>query len=139
MSRRGTALSIPDDQRDDLEALSQAIAAGVAPHLAVAVHKRNAARIADLLTPLDHQELLALAVVLANQIVIDDVAVERAADGERIGLTWAERAAAVELLVRRGHTLTEITRRLRLSGTTARQLVDAIPPAEPTTTEGAAA
>lgn len=124
---------------EDVEHLSQAIAAGVAPHLVVAVHRRDPDRIAQLLLALDHQELLALAVILANQIVVDDVAIERAAAGERIGLTWAERAAAVEALVRRGHSMSEITQRLRLSGTTARTLVDAIPPAEPDPMEGTAA
>jgi transcriptional regulator with XRE-family HTH domain len=46
---------------------------------------------------------------------IDEIAVERACAGDAVKLTRAERAAAVEILVRRGHTAAEIASRLRVT------------------------
>ncbi|MGI5162751.1 hypothetical protein ACQEU3_47095 [Spirillospora sp. CA-253888] len=107
------------------EALAQRLAAGTAPALAAAVHYREADRIAALLADLTPYELRGLAVVLANLVCIDDVAVERAVRGEDEMLTWPERAAAVTRLVARGKGASEVALQLHVSGATARKLLDA--------------
>lgn len=114
----------------DPDALAELHATTTAPWLAWAVHTRDAALVAELLEPLDRQGLYALAVALASQVprprtrpddgVVDEVAVERAADlFERVGpLTRAERAAAVRLMSARGIPNKHIMSRLGVSGST---------------------
>lgn len=52
---------------------------------------------------------------------VDEVAVERAAAGEQVPLTPAERAAAAALIWDRGGSTTAARRRLGLSGRQARE------------------
>lgn len=48
--------------------------------------------------------------------IIDEIAVERAAAGDRtVWLTHAERAAAIALLRERGHSLRDISQRIGLA------------------------
>ncbi|MGA4726270.1 hypothetical protein ACPB67_02520 [Micromonospora taraxaci] len=54
--------------------------------------------------------------------VIDEVAVRRALEGERITLTTAERDHAVAAGLSRGMSTAELARRLRISGTRALEL-----------------
>lgn len=56
--------------------------------------------------------------------IVDEVAVERAADGEHLPLTQVERQAAAELILARGGTLTQVSRLLRVSGATARAMAE---------------
>ncbi|WP_067470107.1 hypothetical protein [Actinomadura macra] len=111
----------------DNQALAERFAAVEGPTLAAAVHRGDRDTIAAVLGRLDRQDLVALTVVLAAEIVIDDISVERVAlDGERERLTRPERAAAVALLADRGHTQTDIGRRLHLNGTATKRLVTAL-------------
>jgi DNA-binding NarL/FixJ family response regulator len=96
----------------DREALAQQMASTTAQHLTFAVQQRDPAMVEQLLLPLSRQELITLAVVLADQApaarsrpedgLIDDIAVERAAKGERVPLTKAERDRAIRRMDRRG-------------------------------------
>lgn len=123
------ALTTPE--RDELAEL---MASAVAPHLAHAVHLEDAERIEELLLPLDWQELVALAVVLAarnplptvrpDDGVVDDVAVKRACKGEPIPLTTAERLAAGRILAAEGVGPTEAARLLHIAKTTAERLLN---------------
>lgn len=118
----------------ELESLAQSYAVTLAPHLAFAVHQGDATQVAELLQPLDVVQLRTLAVVLAEQIprprsrpedgVVDEIAVARAAEGEQVPLTRAERVAALQLMRLRGHTRAEISRRLRMSGATVKKLLE---------------
>lgn len=53
--------------------------------------------------------------------LVDDVAVERAIQGEDVRLNSAEKRVALHQLLDRGHTLAEAARRLRLNYTYARK------------------
>jgi len=53
---------------------------------------------------------------------VDDVAVERAIDGEDVPLTRLERAEAVRQMARRGFTRSQVAKRLRMSGHRVNQL-----------------
>lgn len=59
-----------------------------------------------------------------DDVIVDEVAVERAADGEHLPLTQAERQAAAELILARGGTVTQVSRLLRVSGATARAMAE---------------
>lgn len=93
------------------EVLAQQMARTTAQHLAFAVQQRDPGLIEALLLPLSVQELWALAVVLADQApparsrpedgIHDEVSVQRAAGGERVALTRAERDAAIRVMSRR--------------------------------------
>lgn len=119
---------------DERENLADLMASAVAPHLTHAVHLEDAERIADLLIPLDWQELVALAVVLAKQNprplmrpndgVVDDIAVERACNGEPIPLNGPERIAAGRILAAQGIGPTEAAQLLHVAKTTAERLLN---------------
>lgn len=111
---------------EEREELAQCLAGSVAPHLATAVHDGDAAKVAELLRPLDRQQLLALAVVLASRVPqprtrpddghVDEIAVRRAINGEAIALTRAEREEAVRVMAASGAAVNTIGRRLHMSG-----------------------
>ncbi|MET8140016.1 hypothetical protein ABZU32_06875 [Sphaerisporangium sp. NPDC005288] len=98
------------------------------------MHDRQAVAIERLLTPLSVLELRALAVVLASlrrpqrtlpeDGIVDEIAVELAARGERVMLTKAERQAAAAQIVAWGHGPSEVAARLHVSGRTARTLYE---------------
>lgn len=130
-------------ERDDLAEL---MASSVAPHLTHAVHRQDATEVAELLVPLEWQELMALAVVLAKRCpqplvrpddgIIDMIAVERACRGEPITLTIPERLAAGRILARRGVGPTEASQLLHVAKTVAERLLNlAKKPAPPTRQE----
>jgi transposase-like protein len=60
---------------------------------------------------------------LADDGIVDEIAVERATKGDRVRLTRRERAEVVQRLLGRGATVTDVARTLGLSGTRARELV----------------
>lgn len=63
--------------------------------------------------------------VVADGPVVDDVAVERAAAGAPVPrLSHAERLAAAALILARGGSRNQVAERLRLSGTTTRELLE---------------
>lgn len=117
---------------DDGEHLAEIIASTIAPWVTYAVHTRDQKMVADLLTSLTIRELWALVVVLADRCprplmrpddgVIDEIAVARAAAGEPVPLTGAERVEAARLLIEHGHGPAKIAQRLHVAGTTARRL-----------------
>jgi hypothetical protein len=118
-------------QRDELAEL---MASSVAPHLTHAVHREDDHAIADLLMPLDWQELVALAVVLAKRCpqplmrpddgIIDEIAVARACTGEPIVLTGPERLAAGRILAAQDIGPTEAAQRLHIAKTVAERLLN---------------
>jgi len=94
------------------------------------VRAREQAAVHDLLGPLDALELRALAVVLADkrrwgaeEAFTDWVAIERAVTGEPVRLTRVERAEAAVRIVASGGGASQLVKRLRVSGATARQLL----------------
>lgn len=115
----------------DREALAQQMATTTAQHLAFAVQQRDPTMVEQLLLPLSRQELITLAVVLADQApparsrpedgLIDDIAVERAAKGERIPLTKAERDRAIRRMARRGVTYQVMAAHFGVSTKTVRR------------------
>jgi hypothetical protein len=117
--------------QNDLDELAQCLAVTVAPSLALAVHVGDGHRVGALLEPLTRQELLALAVVLADQVgqprtrpedgVIDEVAIARAIGGQDVTLTRSERTQAVLRMREAGATPTVIAKRLHLSGRRVRE------------------
>lgn len=119
---------------DELEELAQAYAVTIAPRLAFAVSNKDAPAVADLLEDLNGIQLRALAVVLASQIpqprtrpndgVVDEVAIARMAAGEEEPLSRPERAELVRLLASQGVTWTEIARRLHMSTTSVRKILE---------------
>lgn len=112
----------------------------VAPQVAAAVAREDAAAIDELITGLSRQELFALVVVLADQRPrprlrpedgdIDEVAVRRAAAGYPVLLTRTERDLAVHLMARKGEGREVIMQRLRLSGTTVHKILSVPPPVQ---------
>jgi hypothetical protein len=118
-------------QRDDLADL---MASSVAPHLTHAVHREDEHAVADLLIPLDWQELVALTVVLAKRCprplvrpddgVVDEIAVTRACAGEPIPLTGPERLAAGRILADQNIGPTEAAERLHIAKTVAERLLN---------------
>lgn len=118
---------------EELDQLAEVLASTTAPRLAIAVHTRNAHQTRELLTTLNQQELIALAVVLAQRWpnpysrpddgVIDEIAVRRVADGELLPLTHDERVAVTRILTARGHGTSEVSRRLKVNGVTAKNLI----------------
>ena len=115
------------------EVLAQRMARTTAPHLAVAVRQGDAALIEELLTPLTMQDLYTLAVVLAEQAPtprrrpedgeFDEIAVQRAAGGDVVPLTQAERAAAIRLMGRRGIGRDRIAKQFRMGEQTVRKIL----------------
>lgn len=109
---------------EELECTAQQMHASTAPHLAFAVNQGDRTLVADLIEPLNRQELLALCVVLADMVplplsrpddgVFDEVAVRRAMDGDPVPLTTVERAAACRLMALRGDALGTIARTFRM-------------------------
>lgn len=73
---------------------------------------------ADLLWPVDSDA--------ADDGGIDEIAVERAMNGDPVRLDNAERAEAARRLLAAGLLPSQIAQRLRLSGRTARALIDAL-------------
>lgn len=57
-------------------------------------------------------------ITLPDDGIVDDVAVRRFAEGNRVLLTRAELRAVAALMRRRGHTITATARQCRVSGTT---------------------
>ena len=110
------------------------------PWLTFGVHTRDAAMVRDLLTGLDRQELLGLAVVLAARCprplmrpddgVVDEIAVARACAGEPVPLSPPERVAAAHKLAGRGVARTTIGKVLHVSDDTVKRLLDAALTAE---------
>lgn len=106
----------------------------VADGLVYYVHHRHEPGCHALLEALDTQQLHALAVALADKVpppsarpddgIVDEVAVDRFIDGERVSLTSTERDAVVPAMLNRGHTLTQAAAALRVSYSTARQIRD---------------
>lgn len=109
---------------EELECTAQQLHATTAQHLAFAVNQGDRALISDLLDPLNRQELLALCVVLADLVpmplsrpddgVFDEVAVQRAMDGDPVPLTTQERAAACRQMALRGDAVGHIARAFRM-------------------------
>lgn len=107
------------------EVLAQRMARTTAPYLAFAVQQHDPALVETLLAPLTVQDLYALVVVLAEQAptprsrpedgLFDEVAVKRAAAGDVVPLTLAERAAVIRRMDRRGVALRQIADHLHLS------------------------
>lgn len=60
----------------------------------------------------------------APDVIIDEVAIQRAIRGERIKLTQPERLEALRLMRLNGETPTEMSRRLRIGGTRVIELID---------------
>lgn len=106
------------------EHVAQLLHDTVAPHLVFAVDHRDNETIAKLLCPLTRDQLLALVVVLAEQVplplsrpddgIFDEVAVERAAGGDPVPLTEKERGAACRLMAVRGFAVGRIARTLHM-------------------------
>jgi hypothetical protein len=115
------------------EHLAQQYAGKLAPWLRFAVAQRDAGMIADLIAGLDMQQLLALAVVLAadgpesmsrpDDGDIDEVAVARVVDGDRVPLSPPEQVRAARIMQRRGHTWDEMQRVLGVSRCTLSRLL----------------
>lgn len=115
----------------DRETLAQQMASTTAQHLTFAVQQRDPAMVEQLLLPLSRQELITLAVVLADHApaarsrpedgLIDDIAVQRAAAGERVPLTKAERDRAIRRMDRRGVALRVIAEQFGVSVKTAKR------------------
>lgn len=120
---------------DDRDALAQRYGATIAHRLRWAVHKSNAAEVAALIEPLDGQQLRTLAVVLASQASrprsrpddgeVDEVAIDRAIDGQHVELTPAEKRAAVQLMRSRGYSRNDTAVALRMSSDTLKTLWEA--------------
>lgn len=110
---------------EEKEELAARLAVTTATWLGWAVHTNDADLVRELLEPLTHQELLALAVTMGSQIpqprtrpddgIVDEVAVVRAAEGHLQPLTRAERAAAIRLMTKRGVPSKHIEQRLHVS------------------------
>jgi hypothetical protein len=135
-------LPVNEQAIDAAEHLARDLAVAAAPTLAAAVHRRNADTIAAVLLPLDAEQLRALAVVLADHIVIDDVAVDRALGGDEElarSLTRPERAAAIARLAEQGHGPTHASERLHMNSRTAKRLYEALPTTTRPRQEGTAA
>lgn len=123
---------MPDLTVEEREELGETLASIVVPWLTYGVHHGDEQLVAEQLLPLDRQELMALAVVLASRCryplmrpddgIVDDVAVERASTGEPMPLTSAERFAAARLLASRGIGPVEAGRRLGVDRTSVRDL-----------------
>jgi hypothetical protein len=121
---------------DEREHMAQVLASTTVPWLTYAVHTRNRQMVADVLTDLDRQELMALAVVLAARCPrplmrpddgeVDEIAVARACSGEPVPLSARERLEAVRVLMARGRGVGEISELLNVSGNTARRLMDKV-------------
>lgn len=121
----------------DRETLAQQIAHTTAQHLAFAVRQRDRDLIEQLLLPLSRQELWTLAVVQADQAapplsrpedgLIDDIAVERAAKGERLPLTKFERDQAIRKMARRGAARHVIAEHFRVSTKTVQRALEPRP------------
>lgn len=116
---------------EERDHLAELLAVSAVPWLAWAVHQRDAALVAELLEPMDRQQLLALIVVLGSRVpyprtrpddgIVDEVAVRRAADGEVGPLTRAERVEAIRLMRRRGFSFPAIEERLHVSTATVQR------------------
>lgn len=119
---------------DDRELLAQLLASNTVPWLTYAVHVRDEDMVRNILTGLDRQELLGLAVVLASRCgkplmrpddgVVDEIAVARACAGEAVPLSGPERVAAAHKLADRGIGPTAIGKLLRVSDATAKRLLE---------------
>lgn len=119
---------------DGRELLAQLLASNTVPWLTYAVHVRNEQMVADILTGLDRQELLGLAVVLASRCakplmrpddgVVDEIAVARACAGEPVPLSARERVTAAHKLAERGESQSGIAKLLRVSDATAKRLLE---------------
>lgn len=116
----------------DKDELGEYLGSCVAPWLTYAVHTRDARMVADVLLGLDHQGLMALAVVLAERCPrplmrpddghVDEVAVARACDGERMPLTGAERLEAARRLAAGGVGVKTAAKRLGVNVSVAGRL-----------------
>lgn len=103
------------------------------------VHRRDAEAVHQSLIGLDVMELRALVIVLASlrkpsrlrreDGIVDAIAVDRAAAGEAVILTKTERLLAAAQLVQQKLGVNEISERLGVSGTHARQLIEQFSPA----------
>jgi hypothetical protein len=110
------------------------MASNVAPNLTYAVHLEDDQTIAELLLPLEWQEMAALAVVLAKRCarplmrpddgIVDEVAVARACQGEPIALTGPERLEAGRLLAAQGIGPTKAAELLNVAKTVAERLLN---------------
>lgn len=104
----------------------------IGPLLVVAVHQRDKGKVADLIGDLGRDELLALAVALAelnpdprNRLddgVVDMIAVQRAMDGHLVPLTRREKSVVAHKMRARGDTIVEIGRTLGVTDKTVRVL-----------------
>lgn len=113
------------------EIAAQQVARTTAQHLAFAVRQNDRNLIEQLLLPLSRQDLWTLAVVQADQApaprsrpedgLIDDIAGQRAAAGERLPLTKAERDRAIRRMDRRGVALRVIAEQFGVSVKTAKR------------------
>lgn len=116
-----------------LDAMADYLADIVAPELAAAVARRDRQAVDRIIKGLSAQETYGLLVVQADRTPrpalrpedgeIDDVAIQRAADGYPVLLTRTERVLAVHYMHRRGLGHTPIMQRLRLSGTTVKTIL----------------
>jgi hypothetical protein len=120
---------------EERERLAQTLDEGTADHLVFAVHQQDPEMVADLIGGLTEQERTALLVVLAARCptprtrpddgLIDDIAVERAAAGELLPLTPAERAAVIRRMAARHQSVRAIARHLHMASSTVhRHLTD---------------
>jgi hypothetical protein len=111
------------------EALAQQIAQTTAQHLTFAIRQHDRDLIEQLLLPLSRQDLWALVVAQAAAApparsrpedgLIDDIAVERAAQGEP--LTKTERDRAIRRMDRRGIALRVIAEQFGVSVKTVKR------------------
>jgi hypothetical protein len=119
--------------RHPLDDLADYLADIIAPELAAAVARRDREAIDRVIGGLTAQEIYGLLIVQADRTPrpalrpedgeIDDVAIQRAADGYPVLLTRTERDLAVHYMHQRGLGHTPIMARLRLSGSTVKAIL----------------
>jgi hypothetical protein len=121
---------------DEREHLAEVLASNTVPWLTYAVHMRDGQTVRDILTELTHQELLGLAVVLAERCPrplmrpddgdVDEVAVARACAGEPAPLSRLERLEAVRKLAAKNVGVADMSRLLNTKQTTVRRLLQQV-------------
>jgi hypothetical protein len=131
------------------ECLAQQYVATTAPMLSFAVHQRDPDLIAELIGGMGREQLLVLAVVLAEMVpnvltrpddgIVDLTAVRRVVAGEVIPLSRREKVAAVHLMHAAGVANAEIASRLHIGFDSVRRwLLEPFPQVEDESLEAVA-